>query len=87
MHYIFLISFNTTKVFKFQIYYSNFSFSQGDYHDNQNLLYKYNWYYSNNWQYSQPKNVFSGKVSDSCIRDLGFNSRLLKKLIGVLVWW
>jgi len=42
MHYIFLISFNTTKIFKFQIYYSNFSFSQGDYHDNQNLLYKYN---------------------------------------------
>ena len=24
MHYIFLISFGTTKIFKFQIYYSNF---------------------------------------------------------------
>ena len=27
-----------------------------------------------------------GKVSDSCIRDLGFNPRLHQKLIGVLVW-
>ena len=27
------------------------------------------------------------KVSNSCIRDLGFNPRLHKKLIGVLVWW
>ena len=26
MHYIFLIYFGTTKMFKFQIYYSNFSF-------------------------------------------------------------
>ena len=25
------------------------------------------------------------KVSDGCIRDIGFNSRLYKKLIGVLV--
>ena len=27
------------------------------------------------------------KISDGCIRDLGFNSRLHQKLIGVLVWW
>ena len=26
------------------------------------------------------------KVSDSCIRDLGFNPRLQQKLIGILVW-
>ena len=29
----------------------------------------------------------TGKVSDGCIRDLGFNPRLHQKLIGVLVWW
>ena len=27
----------------------------------------------------------TGKVSDDCIRDLGFNPRLHQKLIGVLV--
>ena len=27
------------------------------------------------------------KVSDGCIRDMGFNLRLHQKLIGVLVWW
>ena len=27
----------------------------------------------------------TSKVSDGCIRDLGFNSRLHQKLIGVLV--
>ena len=27
----------------------------------------------------------TSKVSDSCIRDLGFNPRLYQKLIGVLV--
>ena len=27
----------------------------------------------------------TGKVSDGCIRDLGFNPRLHQKLIGVLV--
>ena len=29
----------------------------------------------------------TGKVSDGCIRDLGFNPCLYQKLIGVLVWW
>ena len=29
----------------------------------------------------------TGKISNSCIRDLGFNPRLHQKLIGVLVWW
>ena len=28
----------------------------------------------------------TGKVSDGCIRDLGFNPRLHQKLIGILVW-
>ena len=28
----------------------------------------------------------TGKVSDSCIRDLGFNPLLHQKLISVLVW-
>ena len=27
----------------------------------------------------------TGKVSDGCIRDLGFNPRLHQKLVGVLV--
>ena len=27
-----------------------------------------------------------GKVSDGYIRDMGFNSRLHQKLIGILVW-
>ena len=31
------------------------------------------------------KNLYISKVSDGCIRDLGFNSRLHQKLIGVLV--
>ena len=29
----------------------------------------------------------TGKISDSCIRDLRFNPRLYQKLISVLVWW
>ena len=29
----------------------------------------------------------TGKISDGCIRDLGFNPRLYQKLISVLVWW
>ena len=34
------------------------------------------------------KNISStGKVSDSWIRDLGFNPRLHQKMFGVLVWW
>ena len=28
---------------------------------------------------------FTGKISDGCIRDLGFNPRLYQKLINVLV--
>ena len=37
MHNIFPISLRTTKIFKFQIYYSKFSFSYGDYHDNKKI--------------------------------------------------
>ena len=29
----------------------------------------------------------TSKVSDGCIRDLGFNPYLYQKLISVLVWW
>ena len=29
----------------------------------------------------------TSKVSNGCIRDLGFNPRLYQKLIGVLIWW
>ena len=29
----------------------------------------------------------TGKISNGCIRDLGFNPYLHQKLIGVLVWW
>jgi len=47
LHYIFPISFGTTEIFMFQIYYSKFSFSYEDYHDGKKLLYNYNWYYSN----------------------------------------
>ena len=28
----------------------------------------------------------TGKVSDDCIRDLGFNLCLYQKLIGVFIW-
>ena len=34
----FLISFRTTKIFKFQMYYLKFSFSRGDYHDNKKII-------------------------------------------------